>query len=61
VITPLGNATLTQSLQDDSAVPLTVALHGKAGASYPAGSTVPLTVELADHGSLRLSVPVITS
>jgi hypothetical protein len=61
VTTPLGSATLAQPLDADSAVPINVPLripHG-AVASAATGSTMRVTVRLADHGSVALSVPIV--
>jgi hypothetical protein len=60
VTTPLGTATLAQSLGADAAVPVNVPLraHGDLAAA-PTGSTLRVTVRLADHGSVALSVPVV--
>jgi hypothetical protein len=58
VRTPLGNATVTQSLDADSAVPVSVPLHGSA-ASARSGSTVSVSIQLADHPGVTLHVPIV--
>jgi hypothetical protein len=61
VTTPLGTATLAQPLGADSAVPVDVPLripHG-AGAFATTGSTLRVSVRLAEHGSVALTVPVV--
>jgi hypothetical protein len=59
ITTPLGDATLTQPLSDDSAVPIDVPLRGpRTGPSTP-GTTVPVSVDLADHGSVGFVVPLV--
>jgi hypothetical protein len=60
VTSPLGNATLTQSLDAESAVPISVPLHATGDALVPGpGSTVAVTVRLADHGAVTLRVPIV--
>jgi hypothetical protein len=61
VTTPLGTAALTQPLGADAAVPVNVALRVAHGAIAAAttGSTVRVSVRLADHGSVALSVPIV--
>jgi hypothetical protein len=61
VTTPLGTAKLAQPLDPEAAVPVNVALHAPSGALAAAttGSTVRVSVKLADHGSLALSVPIV--
>jgi hypothetical protein len=59
ITTPLGDATLTQPLSDDSAVPIDVPLHGpRTGPSTP-GSTVSVSVQLANHGPVGFAVPLV--
>jgi hypothetical protein len=60
VTTPLGSATLAQPLGADAAVPVNVPLraHGDLAAA-PTGSTLQVTVRLAEHGSVGLAVPVV--
>jgi hypothetical protein len=61
VVTPLGDASLTQSLTTDSAVPISVPLHvpGNVAVAARAGSTVSVSVRLADHGTVGLTVPIV--
>jgi hypothetical protein len=60
VKTPLGNATVAQSLDAESAVPISVPLHSTGDALVPGpGSTVSVTVRLADHGAVTLTVPIV--
>jgi hypothetical protein len=61
VTTPLGNAKFAQPLDAEAAVPVNVVLHARSGALVAAttGSTVRVSVKLADHGSLALSVPIV--
>jgi hypothetical protein len=60
VTTPLGTATLAQPLGGDAAVPVDVPLRIPAATAPAAtGSTVRVSVRLADHGGLSLTVPVI--
>jgi hypothetical protein len=63
VVTPLGDATLTQSLTSDSAVPISVPLRvpGNVAVAARAGSTVPVSVRLADHGTVAFRVPIVGS
>jgi hypothetical protein len=61
VKTPLGNATLAQALAAESAVPVSVPLHSPNNVSVAGrpGSTVSVTVRLADHGAVTLRVPIV--
>jgi hypothetical protein len=61
VVTPLGDASLTQSLTTDSAVPVSIPLHtpGNVAVAARAGSTVPVSVRLADHGAVAFRVPIV--
>jgi hypothetical protein len=59
VNTPLGDATVAQSLNAESAVPISVPLHPASSVAARPGSTVPVTVRLADHGSVTLIVPIV--
>jgi hypothetical protein len=59
VNSPLGDATVAQSLDAESAVPISVPLHPGGTVAARPGSTVPVTVRLADHGSVTLSVPIV--
>jgi hypothetical protein len=61
VTTPLGTAALAQPLIAESAVPINVPLRLPRGALAAAatGSTMRVTIRLADHGSLALSVPIV--
>ena len=61
VKTPLGSATVAQSLATESAVPISVPLHAAGNVAVAArpGSTVPVTVRLAEHGAVTLSVPIV--
>ena len=58
VTSPLGSATLSQVLSDDSAVPISVPLTGGLSTATP-GSTVSAEVRLADHGPIRVTVPLV--
>jgi hypothetical protein len=59
ITTPLGDASLTQPLSDDSAVPIDVALHGPRTRPSTPGTTVPVSVHLADHGTVGFVVPLV--
>jgi hypothetical protein len=59
--TPLGNATVAQSLDAESAVPISVPLHPAGTVAARPGSTVSVTVRLADHGAVTLSVPIVNA
>jgi hypothetical protein len=59
VATPLGDATLAQPLEDDSAVPINVALAGSRSGRTTVGSTVAVSVRLAQHGTVGLVVPLV--
>jgi hypothetical protein len=59
ITTPLGSATIAQPLSDDSAVPISVALTGgRTGPTTP-GVTVPVSVRLAQHGTVGFVVPLV--
>jgi hypothetical protein len=61
VTTPLGTATLAQPLIAEAAVPITVPLripHGET-ATGASGSTMRVSVRLADHGGLAFTVPIV--
>jgi hypothetical protein len=59
VRTPLGNATLAQTLDAETAVPISVPLQPAGNVAARPGSTVPVTVRLADHGAVTLQVPIV--
>jgi len=60
VTTPLGNARVAQTLDAESAVPISVPLQRTGDLLEPGpGSTVSVTVRLADHGSVTLRVPIV--
>jgi hypothetical protein len=61
VTSPLGAASLAQSLETDTAVPINVPLQTPSDTVVAArsGSTVSVTVRLADHGTVTLAVPIV--
>jgi hypothetical protein len=61
VTTPLGNATVAQSLDAESAVPISVPLKPAGTVAARLGSTVSVTVRLADHAAVTLRVPIVSA
>jgi hypothetical protein len=59
VTTPLGDATLAQPLDDDSAVPISIGLQGSRNGPTTPGSTVSVSVRLARHGAVGFVVPLV--
>jgi hypothetical protein len=59
ITTPLGSATIAQPLSDDSAVPINVPLRGQRTGPTTPGATVPVSLRLADHGTVGFVVPLV--
>jgi hypothetical protein len=61
VTSPLGSATLAQGLETDVAAPISVPLRTRSATDAAAGtgSTVPVSVQLADHGTVTFTVPIV--